>query len=531
MGKKYKSIKTIMEKAKNGELDFETAPTRLYSNIQYNVKKEIIKPYLHYLDERSLGVAVDRFIGEPLSHYKIQELATKYNKKLISPGTLTQEMLKIYEKFPKEVINDIFNINYEDINKLKFEDRKNSNKFRYQMIEKSNNPVAKVITRHNNLKSMIYTRSMIQYFLMMMAILQQEDKSAFDDLMDNLKGSGDSDDENDGQGEESTNNEEEFESDQSKQNIGNKSGNGGDRKMSQKELLDILIKRFDELPAGKSILDEVLDNAKKTTDMIDTVMTDKQLAELWQNLGGNIKESLTAASKLNKQYLEKIESELKKVNLNITGIKSKIKNLLDKSISYFSSQEKVYFENIFDAGTIDGLRDIELFHPLLRKVSIEDINVRQIKRMGKIDIYIDASGSMNNGCGIKGADGKYMTKLLFAKAFTYKMKELNLLNNIYSFQNSVRFEGNSIIDVLNIAGGGGTTTYKVIESINKHTHNAIVITDAEDRCDLYSDRAFFIGVHGANFRGWKKEYLENNQAIVFDGREIFNIDSIGDIIR
>lgn len=513
--KEYKNIYTIMEKAKKGELELESAPQRAYKSIKYNTRDEIIDPYLHHLDEKALRRSVDRFIEETASHIDISIIAKRMNKKLISPDTLIKEMLDIYKRFPKVVANDIFNINYQDIKDLHFKDRTDTNKFRFQLIEKANNPIAKIITRHDNTKSMIYTRSMIQYYIMMLAMLQQEDKDAFDDLMDKL-GSGESES---GEGDPQ-------EGDQK----GDKAGEGNESQ-SLEDHLETLRKKFDEDPASKKILDKIMETAKKTVDLLDNVLPGSQQRELWQDLGSNKEKDTTKAlSKTNIAWLESIEKELNKVGINLNGVKQKIKNLLDKSVNYFSSKNKTYFDSIFDAGTLDGLENIELLHPILRKISIEDIMVKDIKKMGKIDIYIDASGSMDSGCGTSGVDNKYMTKILFAKAFAFKMKEMDLLNNAYSFQSDVRFEGSNKNDILAITGGGGTSLRKVVTSIESVGRNAIVLTDAEDNCPEYSSKAFFIGVKGARFNQFNKEYMERGQTIVFDGVRIHSVDSNGNTI-
>ena len=70
-----------------------------------------------------------------------------------------------------------------------------------------------------------------------------------------------------------------------------------------------------------------------------------------------------------------------------------------------------------------------------------------------------------------------------------------------------------------------------IQKINKEGINALVITDAEDRCSVFSDKAFFIGIKGANFGHFNNDviekYSENNQVVVFDGTRIYNVDRHG----
>lgn len=512
MKKEYKNIHTILDKVKKGEL-FDEVPPQLYGGIKYYERKEVIKPYLHYLDESAVRRSVDTFIRETSSHYKIQQLAEKFNKKLISPKTLISEMINIYDKLPKEIINDLFNLNYEDITDLKFKDRDESNTFKYEMIERSNNPITKIVTKKNRTKSMIYTRSTIQYYLIMLAMLQQEDKATFDSTMAHLT-SGKS---LAGKSQLSSSLE-----------ISNKAGEGDDKQTLEKHL-NHLRKRF-STGISKKIEEEINETAKKNGELLDEIMSYEQLTSIWNDLGSTKdKVALEAANKTNMRYLEGIERELKKVNLNLSSMKNKIKNLLDKSTSYFSSKDKVIFENIFDTDSLAGLEDLELLHPILRKISLEDINIKDIKKMGKIDIYIDASGSMDGGSGVR-TDSGYVTKLLFAKAFALKMKEMDMLNEIFSFQDTVKYQGQNKNDILSITGGGGTRTDNVISSIEKYGRNAIVITDAEDSCNSYNNKAFFIGVQGASFNQFNKEYMRLGQAIVFDGDKIHNLNEKGYVI-
>jgi hypothetical protein len=78
---------------------------------------------------------------------------------------------------------------------------------------------------------------------------------------------------------------------------------------------------------------------------------------------------------------------------------------------------------------------------------------------------------------------------------------------------------------------GGTKIDNAVSRINKEGVNAIIITDAEDRCNIFSDKAFFIGVKGANFGYFNddviEKYSENNQVVVFDGTRIYSVNRHG----
>ena len=530
--KSYRSVKTIFEKVKMGEFAEEySASPRLFSNFEYNTKSELVKPYLHYIDEKALQAGVQNYILQEKSINEIANIAKMFNRNLSAPESLGKEMQQLWYKFPKTIINDIYNIYYNDIEDLEFSDRTVRNKSRYQLLDKSSNPTLKVITNHNNIKSMIFTRSMIQYYLAMMAMLQQENYEEFKEMVQQLKDAG-----SDGDGlepEDSGNGSGEQESDA---NGTSKPGKGNNQK-STKEILDSLKKRFDEgSSASKPILDKVIQDAKLSSKIIDEVMSKEEQEQLWDDLGSKSKMRMEEASKRTDAYhLLNIKKQLKTVTINMRNVNGKIKHLLDRSMSYFNEKSLPVYENILEADSLDGLEDYILLHPKLRNLFINDIYVKDTKKIGKLNIYIDVSGSMGANSGLLDKDGKQISKELFSKAFTFKMKELNLLNNVYSFQSNVKAEGNTLYHILNIGGGGGTNLTKVIEHIEKTKSNSIILTDAEDACLLYSKYAYFIGVAGSKFHYFNKtvleEYVDRKQLIMYDGVRTYEISKKGTIIK
>ena len=96
----------------------------------------------------------------------------------------------------------------------------------------------------------------------------------------------------------------------------------------------------------------------------------------------------------------------------------------------------------------------------------------------------------------------------------------DMLNDVYLFDTRVKKYRNDIISISMIDCGGGTTISNAVHNIEKIGNNALVITDAEDSCHVYSDKAFFIGVQGARFNNFTEEYMEHNQCVVFDGTSV-----------
>ena len=122
---------------------------------------------------------------------------------------------------------------------------------------------------------------------------------------------------------------------------------------------------------------------------------------------------------------------------SITLLDKKSLKLCNK-ISFFSAKEINYYDNFIESPKIDELIDMELLHPKFRNVMIEDMLVKETKRIGKIDVYVDVSGSMSSSAEIE-QDGKELSisRLTFAKALVLKLKQLDLVNEVYSFENRV----------------------------------------------------------------------------------------------
>ena len=208
--------------------------------------------------------------------------------------------------------------------------------------------------------------------------------------------------------------------------------------------------------------------------------------------------------------------------------------MLDKSVSYFSAKTTTQYEDLLNSDNIAGLEDYFLLHPKLRKICLEDILVKDTKSIGKIDVYIDISGSMSSGCGVKDSYGNGISRIDFCKAFVAKLIELDMLNDVYLFNNKVKKYKNDVMSVSMIDTSGGTTINNAVSSIERNGVNAIILTDAEDGCNIYSDKAFFIGLKGCNFNYFHEDtlqqYREAEQIVVFDGESIKRVNKTGHVV-
>jgi hypothetical protein len=284
---------------------------------------------------------------------------------------------------------------------------------------------------------------------------------------------------------------------------------------------------------GKSAMDDAIKKATDLCNQMDDVMDQDIQERMFDQV--NEPGQGSEAGKLSPDYIRQVAKSLENISLSMGSVKEKLKKLLDKSASYFSSKKKVIYEDLFNSDNISGLEEFEFLHPKLRKLFAEDITVKDTKSVGKIDVYIDISGSMSDSCGVKNKEGRDISRIDFCKSMVAKLSEMDMLNDVYIFNNNVKKYKKDIISIAMLDTSGGTTINKAVESIQKNGVNAIILTDAEDGCNIYSEKAFFIGLKGSRFSHFKNEtiseYSKKDQVIIFDGSNIKKVDENGQVMK
>ncbi len=498
-GKQYKNVYTILEKVKKGEIQTHYKDSQgLFGKLNFYKKADLIKPYVHYIDEGKIsrivgGAFQDQSkIKKEFDYFsKTSAYAKLQDDKKPDFGSFYQKLKENYDKFPKHLKYDIFKMYYNKIDKLEFEERTDANHTRFKFLEKANNPVGKIMTESANLKSSIFTRNMMMYYLMQYTQMEYVDPNAAQNLMNGLNG------------------DSEFNNDDA------------DKAMD---------KMFGST-TSKNALDRAMQDAQDTCKMMDENLEqdvqEKMFDEANQSGGGE-------ASKLSPDYMRQVAGRLANIKLSMGALKEKLKKILDKSASYFSSRKITTYEDLFNAQDVSGLEDYELLHPKLRKIFAEDIQIKDTKAVGKIDVYVDISGSMSSGCGSRTDDGHSISRIDFAKSMTAKLKEMDMLNDVYLFDTRVKKYRNDLISISMIDCCGGTSIDAAVSSIQRNDRNALVITDAEDRCRVFTDKAFFIGLEGARFNHFEgdviKQYSQRGQVIVFDGNKISKVNEEGNTV-
>lgn len=499
-GKQYKNVYTILEKVKKGEIQTHyKEKDGLFGKLNFYKKPDLIKPYVHYIDEDKIDRIMEASLQDSQSINKEYQHFSKTTgfKKLDDDkkpdfNNFITKLKENYKKIPAHLKYDIFKMYYHKMDKLEFNERTEANHTRFKFLEKANNPVGKIMTEGGNLKSSIFTRNMMMYYLMQLTQLEYIDPDAAQDLMNGLNG------------------DSEFNND------------AADKAMD---------KMFGS-QASKNALDRAMQDAQDTCKMMD------------ENIGQDIQEKMFddaikggagEASKLSPDYMRTVAANLANIKLSMGALKEKLKKILDKSTSYFSSRKITTYEDLFNAQDVSGLEDYELLHPRLRKIFAEDIQIKDTKSVGKIDVYVDVSGSMSCGCGSKDSQGKEISRIDFAKSMIAKLKEMDMLNDVYLFDTRVKKWRNDLMSISIISCGGGTHIDAAVGTILRNDRNALVITDAEDRCSTFTEKAFFIGLEGARFNHFQgdviSQYSQRGQVVVFNGERIFKVDQTGHTVE
>ena len=493
--KQYRNVYTILEKVKKGEIQsyYNDDDDGLFGKINFYKKADLIKPYMHYIDERKVDTVVETYMqnNEALAdaYHKLSASSKLNPDQKPDYNAFAVKVQENFKKFPKHMSKDIHKLFYHKMDKLEFEDRTDANYTKFKMLERANNPVAKIMTEGSNLKSTIFARNIMAYFAVRSTMMEYIDPDTQQQFMNGLNGEGNPDD------------------------------------------LDQAMDKMFNDRQSKNMLDQALKDATDTCKGLDESIDKETQEKMFDNVN---KDGGRQAGNLSPDYIRKVVQELSKLNMSLGSLKDKIKKLMDKSASYFSAKKEPVYEDLFNSDNLGGLNDYIELHPKLRKIFAEDILVKDEKSIGKVDIYIDISGSMSDNCGVTDANGGRISKLDFCKAFTVKLSEMGMLNNVYVFNNSVSKFKNDPISLAMLDTSGGTSTDRAIISIERNGVNALVITDAEDRCNEYSDKAFFIGVKGSRFNHFRddtiRQYSENNQVVVFDGTRMYNVDTRGNTI-
>ena len=457
--------------------------------------EEYIDPILYEYEAKKLIMSIDGYINSIDSvkkYFRSITSSSEYRNravdKKITISKFHKEVIKCWNELPKGLVKDIFKLYLHPIDDLKFTKKSNSTHIHYKILAVANKPLAKIMTEGSFLKSMVFTRGIIVFLLIQFAkmnlLKHEEDKF----MKINLQ-------------------------------------------IDDDEDIDEWDQKFDKM------INDVLNKRLKN-------LSDQEAMKLASDLDSQINKSeqdaLTkylAAGKIGprkEDLLLRFNGKLLKMELAGKELNDWIQLLLEKSKKYHLIEQKNEYELFIDSDNYNHFENHQLIHPRIRNIFLDDILVKKETRKEKLNLYIDISGSME-AWKLKDSLDNNITSMDFAKAISVEMSNQNIIDEVFLFNQEIISYDNSPDSLAKIISQGGTDIKKVVEHIKAQGKKSIVITDAFDKCDKYSDLVFFIGVKGANFTHFSKEclidYTQNEQMVMFDGKSIYNIGITGHIIK
>ena len=428
----------------------------------------------------------------------------KVRKEVILPGVTKYEEMKlarihdyIKEKtgkestLPQHMLNDVYSMYVNRDIKKKPVNKYNA--IKQKVIDSTYNSLTKMVAKDSVLFSQIVTREISLYMQQVQDLIEEEtkdedgNKSGISGL--DQEGEDDGDGSGSGQGQGQGNGEGDGDGgDGDSSGTGNPAGgtgagkgpsSGGSAPKGFEKKVDDIIKQ------SQNKLDQAMKNAEK------------EIKEIEDLLG---KEAAKELSDTDANFLEdfnRLKALLKKVTFNKDNIKTVLMKILNKSQNYFSKNAITVEESIFDADELDELFGLEYLHPIFRNAGIMDIGNEGKLYTGKIDLYLDCSGSMSSTSNFGGVNIK-MSELV--KGIAIILYRMNMIDRLYFFDTRI-YEIKNINEftILSFDRSGGTDFNLVVDQSLSNKRNSVVITDGEDGVSKYAKNVFWIGIGGTKF--------------------------------
>ena len=238
-----------------------------------------------------------------------------------------------------------------------------------------------------------------------------------------------------------------------------------------------------EMENAKEKARQEIQEMENSKDMLDQLDTGKQAGK-----GESIRS--VEENMINKDLF-------KGINLNNKTLAEMLKHSLESSVNYFTAIFTEYRESIFDSEDISEIMGIEFLVDEFLNTQLENIETVARKYRMAIDVYIDISGSMDSHYKMGNQD---ISCLNIAKLLALKISSKKILKDIYMFDTAVSGPHNPK-QMMQIYSRGGTSLNRVVQTIIEKNRPSVIITDACDHVDEYSQLAYFIAVGGGSLHG------------------------------
>lgn len=535
-------------------------------------RQEMVSPYMVSFDAFRLygdvKKAVEAEIGKKIHGSGDRFISAEGGDRFTAGSTAVRV---IADCVPSHLVQDIYNLYFHKASEHEYSIVDDTNRAKFNLLQSVNDSSIKIMTNGSVIASSIFATEICKGIARAlldsltapdakalgycMSTAKAEKREQNDDEDGEGNGSGESGDDSDSEGEGSGDSERGSQSQSSsgKDDGGNGDCNGkdgnqqGDSTPSAKEGRSKSEGAGDSKPMGETtqkssaskstssapgsldgqyvktgfeaLMDKVkhrlqaeIDAAKMSafSKISDLEKYGVNLAEI-ESRGGNIANLV--------RNIDRVRKEAQGLTFNDKKLRSVIDRILDKSFSYFSSKCTSHEVSIFESDTFDEFDGLEFLHPVLRNVKLDEVVTRENRYHGKLNIYVDVSGSMDGHVRIGDAT---VPAILFAKALCIRLYEMGIANVIIPFGNDLKtpIDPPNMLDILLLTAHCGTSINKVVIDCERRGENAIVVTDCEDQISYNSSHCFILGTPGACFSldGPGYELRDNSQLWIFNDK-------------
>lgn len=386
------------------------------------------------------------------------------------------------------------------------------NKLKHMITDRVYNSLTKVLTNDSPLFSQMLTRELSIYMQQVQRELEEEQEKQGrgnggdgdgegQGVFDQGQGDGEGDEDGDGESGQGEGGPESGHSEGPGSKTNEKSSHGD---LDQQALNKIMNR-------NERKLEQAVEKAEKKMD------------DLKQALG---EEALDDLSNNEPDFLDKIDGlrdALSRISINKDSIRQVLVKILNESSNYFSLKYDRKDESIFDAEELDDVSGLEFLHPIFRNSQLMDVVNETRLYKGKIDLYLDCSGSMGSHENFEGTNVRMIDLVKGIAMILYRM---NMIDRLYFFDNSLyEIKNVNEISILSFNRSGGTNFNKVVDQARINGRNSVCITDGEDDCRDYINNMFWVGVGGTKFTSYYNEegafklYRGNRQCVSYNSRK------------
>lgn len=440
------------------------------------------------------------------------------SKEVIIPGVTrreeaTLEKIQDYVKkttgeectLPQHIVNDVYSMYVNDDFKRK--DVNGKNVVKQKIIDKVYNSLTKEVTKNSPLFSQIVTRELAVYMQKVQRTIEEEmekkekqkgnqpggscpEGSGIDQGMPSMDSPGDGQDGNEpapskGGGDDGDDGEE------TQGDPGGKAAGDGTNKQGSGDLSEDDQEKMDSI-------DNILDKSDKDLEDAMKKAAD-QMKDLEEKLGKDVLEDLANSEPDFMDKMEGIKEALQRVSFNKENIRTMLAKILNESSNYFSKNFDTIEEGIFETEEFEDLFGLEYLDPIFQMAGLMNVGNASRVYKGKIDLYLDCSGSMRSTRKVEGTNIRLID---LVKGIAMMLFRMNMIDKLYFFDGGIyEIERVNEFTVLAFNKSGGTNFNNVINQCRSNGRNSVIITDGEDNVQDYIKNVFWVGVGGTRFTG------------------------------